>query len=1001
MLEEALRLRELMYAESAKGEPNRLVRSRRFRFIKFRDCFVGSEAVSWVIRSQSKLPNLFGASETTTEGDVDRAQVTRLLDGYIGIGAFSAVAGKATETFKDVNTAFYRWKTVEKMHAMLAQAKRSSQINQLVHESPTTMEDIKEKLLRIHSEISSREKAKMRRWEKEEKPSLLKEIADLEQQLQQAEKTALEVESSYDGKVSISSLDKLDAKIVSLTQMLDQKKAVLYFPGSSNEWELRLGGGGFYVASRQVNIESVNASWEISGEQDSTRNGTQLEMTLSPMNMSVSLEDFSIISSSGMIPKLFKHRVTIAADLSVNISISYDFDQKIWVTNKCDVKVEEFKRAEGTVLPASLITWLINQFVPSIVKNALKESLLEEVATLLADQKKRWFVAGNLSLFGVPLSVIEREFKLGANVRCSPEIQDAVRSLEFGGPYRKALKLMGGRIALLPLQGHLLYKARRRLGLSPMLKRQSLWSECSKWTSVANVMKYVQTMERLAKPEEFEECMQLWQRAINSFAVEDGIESFSIEAMFANANKISRDPLEITFLLSNVELYVNIQLLLDALHAYGVSLLDKGNKAKKKRRASVMAENTDAGEALESMRRKLLEDFFANIAAQVKSVANSLQHSASASFSGQLLGGGETSIIDVGGECVSVSLAPEFHGKLGKLDLHPSNSAMSLYCRSTGSGKASYIIDLGQPLEEFDFRYQKALTEEMSDPNVYESMRKIVSYEDPLQILELSGANSRVGEFQLSSNHDDISLAYGDNTTFPEHERLAYLTMGKIDAGLKLDLAKLAETMEKDNVSSGKLEMFSMHIQPREDISGIELATRYLPGTVFEANVEDFHMVGNPARITQWSSKWLHEDDEKRRRSDQMEKDDNDDNDDGEFPLYVSAMETALSSLVVDLQSKSMVGSFAITVDIQSKEDGLCVEMKNGKTQSGRDAQNAAPVLLFQNVYYMRDLAGRVHKIIDAYVGNGHEKLVEKAALPRYSAKVAGILRTSLSMLSV
>ena len=90
-----------------------------------------------------------------------------------------------------------------------------------------------------------------------------------------------------------------------------------------------------------------------------------------------------------------------------------------------------------------------------------------------------------------------------------------------------------------------------------------------------------------------------------------------------------------------------------------------------------------------------------------------------------------------------------------------------------------------------------------------------------------------------------------------------------------------------------------------------------------------------------------------------------------------------------------------MAVDMQSKEHGLCVEIKNCKTQGGRDAQNAAPVLLFQNVYYMRDLAGRVHKVIDAYVGNAHEELVDKAALPRYSAKVADVLRKSLSVLSL
>ena len=134
------------------------------------------------------------------------------------------------------------------------------------------------------------------------------------------------------------------------------------------------------------------------------------------------------------------------------------------------------------------------------------------------------------------------------------------------------------------LHGHLFAKLRRRSGLAPELKAlTTVFSKCSKWNTISNMAAYLRTVNTWggdgANSPDTEkgggdgECkhtylgkiLGMWQRLYNSFCAEDGLESLDLHNIFSRVQKISAQPLQITFSLTEVSFACNLGKALNAM----------------------------------------------------------------------------------------------------------------------------------------------------------------------------------------------------------------------------------------------------------------------------------------------------------------------------------------------------------------------------------------------------------------------------------------------------
>ena len=90
----------------------------------------------------------------------------------------------------------------------------------------------------------------------------------------------------------------------------------------------------------------------------------------------------------------------------------------------------------AALLPTSLLQWLINSFVPSRVKAAITELLPPELHQLLCTGN-HMSIGGSLSMYGIPLDVLDCELKMGKNMS-SKEVSNTFRD----DAHRSALRLL-------------------------------------------------------------------------------------------------------------------------------------------------------------------------------------------------------------------------------------------------------------------------------------------------------------------------------------------------------------------------------------------------------------------------------------------------------------------------------------------------------------------------------------------------------------------------------
>ena len=303
-----------------------------------------------------------------------------------------------------------------------------------------------------------------------------------------------------------------------------------------------------------------------------------------------------------------------------------------WECKSFDFAVDEISRSAGLTLPSGLLQWIINSFVPPKVKQAVVESLPPELA-LLIDRSNNVKFSGELGLFGLPAAIMDCPLKLGKSLSA----KDSVRSMSAGdrrdsdvgdkgsgdrggggggkeelpaplhvdprdAAHRSALRLLsaeGGRSrsSVSALQGHVLAKLRRRSGLASELKSLTdIFSMCSKWGSIAHMAAYVRAVDAWGYNDHSssnndddggddddysstKSIISLWERMFDSFCAADGLDGVDLQRVFARVRKISAQPLQITFALTEVSMQCELGKFIDAMRTISLRSLEKEHES--------------------------------------------------------------------------------------------------------------------------------------------------------------------------------------------------------------------------------------------------------------------------------------------------------------------------------------------------------------------------------------------------------------------------------------
>jgi hypothetical protein len=208
-------------------------------------------------------------------------------------------------------------------------------------------------------------------------------------------------------------------------------------------------------------------------------------------------------------------------------------------------KLVELTRNEGTLLPARLIKWIVNTFVPGAVKKALVEAVPVELGAYLmspdAHKDRLLKASGRIDLHGMPFSVLNRALKsAGAGGK---ESSSKVSARPEDTEHEAALTLLGGP-GFSPAAGHVLEKVRRRAGVADKLKKLKVWADISKWTDVNVIIKYITLLRSETAPADFQAVMKAWQTALDACCAEDGIvPRINLAYVFGRACNVERCPL--------------------------------------------------------------------------------------------------------------------------------------------------------------------------------------------------------------------------------------------------------------------------------------------------------------------------------------------------------------------------------------------------------------------------------------------------------------------------
>ena len=219
LLQLGIHLRTTMYASG-------LVKSHRYRFSTYKDCFIGNEAVAWL----------------ATLNGISRRDATRLLDDLLTTKCLSHI--KSQHSFKDAYL-FYRWSSESTMQTLLLQSQHS-QGTAGTQLSASSLNDCSATLIELHKRINQRVQARKSAFLTHKKPELEAAIFCLVQQL-----------SSCDGKED--NTEEREA----LQLRLDELQVRLHFPGDDDEWAYRGGSEGVFAGFKRIAVETFETKWHV------------------------------------------------------------------------------------------------------------------------------------------------------------------------------------------------------------------------------------------------------------------------------------------------------------------------------------------------------------------------------------------------------------------------------------------------------------------------------------------------------------------------------------------------------------------------------------------------------------------------------------------------------------------------------------------------------------------------------------------------------------------
>ena len=955
LLQLGVHLRTTMYASG-------LVKSHRYRFSTYTDCFIGNEAVAWL----------------ATLNGISRGEATRLLDDLLTTKCLSHI--KLEHSFKDAYL-FYRWASESTMQTLLLQSQHSQGTagSQL---SVSSLNDCSATLLELHKRINQRVQARKSAFTTHKKPELEAAIFCVVQQL-----------SACDGNDSTEEREALQLR-------MDELQVQLHFPGDDDEWAYRGGSEGVFAGFKRIAVETFETKWHVA----LSANGG-LQMSMDPLNISFSMEEFALVADnkkSGGIPNLQRDVLAISTKIKFRTNVMYSTLERAWTITSFSFECIEISRLEGgaSLLPTSVLQWLVNQFVPSRLKQMIKDNLPPALHEFLSSPPCSSIeLGGEFLSYGLPSAVLSESFKMGKSTKAS-EVPNTIKS----DSHRAALRLLTSATVndlflISPRHGHILEKARRRLGLAHELKACSLWSYSSKWENLSNISKYAHELKKECTDNEYTQIVAEWKKCIASFCVEDGVTPIlDFELVLQSALQLDLQPQELTVRVNKTDIAVNCNALVDFFRTFGLKTLEEQHSKQGSGNGSTK-EQTQIAFGVEK-----IAEFHRQAHQTLRSLACLLRPSVYISLTGELLSG-QQSVFDVGGEFFRASINPSIQFDVPPLDLAPSDSSISLYAVENLDGR--FVVDLGvPPMDEIDEQVVSLAAPVVVDPRMQP---------DPLRLLDLAKAPSAIlsQQVQATVGEDNVNFAYGTNPSFPNHDRLLIINMGKTEIGLRVEPKEAKLYFDKLVLEETKAaKVFEMGLTPNFSTTAATAATAAtvatpvtspsylfnmsaLPGAQLYVDVQHFHVVGSPLRLARFVSSMIlnpatgnedvgeetvegkgsegnaqkeHTSGEEKTIENTIEEKNGESD---EKKTYNRAVESFFESLKNDLQGKHMVFQFSYDLSVAKTDDkSVFVNVKQTKTETGHpvegeeeEGENSKPTFCFQNVYFVKYLLQTINSV--------------------------------------
>lgn len=767
LLKAGMMAQRMTQALSAEKKP--LIRDQRSKLRFYKNAFLGNEAVAWAVETG------FAPS---------RVAATKLFDDFLTVGALLALSRKG-HIFQD-ETYLYSWPVAGESGAPVIIDGRNSVSEE---EGEAAVGDMA-KLLHLHTAVAAKNQSRQDEWKKTQLPQIRKKIEQLETELGTwRKKLESAVENTKRNKnPSVESLiiiDDLEIAVASVTAELDNQKQLMHFPEPEG-WVYRLGSEGVYVGIKHPYLEKIEAKWSLRAGSALTANsafkdsgsGHHFEMRFSPVAVSVAFDGVSIVGEKGSgVPSFQTTHLALDMELLIEAQLKFNPATSTWKAPYFNFNLVDLGKTDVLGLPPAMLQWVINKFAPARVKTAILSALPVALGKYFAGGADIFEMSGSLAVRGIPFTVLESELQM------SKPPTPSVSPADLPEVHWSALKLLNTGVDCIT-HGHVLALLRRRLSLQA-LGRNPLFKNCSKWSSVSQLLAYVRTLDRETSSMEYSEIMRTWQHALNTITAEDGLSPIDLQVMFDRLRLLDKVPFEVRYVISEFSGSIEASRLVDFLKDMGNEFL---NAAK--------TDLTDV-KVLNEMRKVRtfheIDVWHKDTTKLLTQATNSLQK-VSVALSGKLLGG-KNGIFDVGTDSILVRLKPGAKFHINEYVMSPSDLSMSLFAVEDDGGK--FIVDVGVPKSE-------KITEELKETE-YDALLSLCT-----------------GEFWKKQNirgeAEEAAEVYEGCKHFPTHDRVVMLTVGPSKMSLRADVASLIknlQAMQKDD--EGLADVLTVGFKPTLD----------------------------------------------------------------------------------------------------------------------------------------------------------------------------------------